>query len=266
MDLANATVLITGLASGIGLALAERFLKAGSQVIITGRRSDRLTSIQQCHPAIHTRVCDVSLVEERIALRDWATAEFPKLNVLVNNAGVQRHVDLTTAEPWQDTQQELEIILSAPIHLNSLFMGHLLKQPAPAIVNVTSGLSFCPKADVPVYCATKAALHSYTLSLRHQLAAKHPGFKVVEIIPPAVDTDLGGVGLHTFGVPLNEFADAVFGGMAAGEEEVAYGLAAKSSQASRAELDAMFKHLNPSSSTEAHAFLQQQSAAAAGNK
>lgn len=139
MDLQNAVVLITGSTSGIGLALAQRFLKAGSQVIVTGRRQQLLEQIAKDNPGIHTRVCDVSLPAERVALRDWAVSTFPALNVLVNNAGIQRHLDLLQEEPWPDTQTELDTNLAAPIHLNSLFMQHLLKQAHPAIVNVTSG-------------------------------------------------------------------------------------------------------------------------------
>jgi uncharacterized oxidoreductase len=139
MDLQNAVVLITGSTSGIGLALAQRFLKAGSQVIVTGRRQQLLDQIAKDHPGIHTRVCDVSLPAERVALRDWAVSAFPGLNVLVNNAGIQRHIDLLQEEPWPDTQAELDTNLAAPIHLNSLFMQHLLTKEHPAIINVTSG-------------------------------------------------------------------------------------------------------------------------------
>jgi uncharacterized oxidoreductase len=117
----------------------------------------------------------------------------------------------------------------------------LQQQPA-AIVNIGSGLAFSPLAFVPVYCATKAALHSFTLSLRHQLASTP--VQVIEIIPPAVDTDLGGPGLHTFGVPLNEFADAVFRRLGTDEVEIAYGMSEQASHASRAELDAIFQRMN----------------------
>lgn len=108
--------------------------------------------------------------------------------------------------------------------------------------NVTSGLSFVPLTSTPVYSATKAAMHSYTLSLRHQLAGT--ALQVIEIIPPAVDTDLGGPGLHTFGVPPDEFLDAVVPRIEAGEHEVAYGFAQQSSHASREELDQIFERMN----------------------
>lgn len=242
MNSTQNTVLITGGASGIGLALAERFLKHDNQVIICGRREEKLREAQTKHPGLLTRVCDVASEADRIALLRWVERDHPHLNVLVNNAGIQRRLDLSKGEEWKNTREELVINLEAPIHLSSLFIPHLLRQKNPTIVNVTSGLSFVPLANVPVYSATKAALHSFTLSLRHQLAKGPIG--VVEIIPPAVDTDLGGVGLHTFGVPLAEFADAVWVKLAAGEAEIAYGMSEKSSQASRAGLEEMFRRLN----------------------
>lgn len=242
MELSGNTILITGGASGIGLAFAERFLAAGSEVIICGRREEKLREAKEKHPQFHTRVCDVADERERIALFDWATTEFPRLNVLVNNAGIQRRVNLRQGEDWQRTQSEIAINFDAPVHLSRLFVPHLLGQRQPSIINVTSGLSFVPLANVPVYCATKAALHSFTQSLRYQLS--ETPVKVVEIAPPAVDTDLGGVGLHAFGVSLDEFADAVFRRLPQGEPEIAYGTAEEASRASRAELDEIFKFMN----------------------
>ncbi|MCX5732946.1 MAG: SDR family NAD(P)-dependent oxidoreductase [candidate division NC10 bacterium] len=207
MELGANTILITGGASGIGLALAERFLQAGSQVIVCGRREERLREAQIRFPALAIRVCDVAEEDDRGALARWASTAFPRLNILVNNAGIQRRVQLSALEEWRETRREIAINLEAPIHLSRLFIPHLLGQERPAIVNITSGLAFSPLSDVPVYCATKAALRSFTLSLRHQLA--RTPIRVVEVVPPAVNTDLGGPGLHTFGVPVAEFADHV---------------------------------------------------------
>lgn len=172
----------------------------------------------------------------------WTTKEFPELNVLINNAGIQRRVQLTQNGPWEETENELAINLEAPIHLSSLFISHLLNAKDPAIINITSGLAFAPLANVPIYCATKAALHSYTLSLRHQLLGTP--VKVIEIIPPAVNTDLGGKGLHTFGAPLAEFGSAAIAKLEQGEIEIAYGFAETSSNASRQELDQTFQRMN----------------------
>ncbi len=244
MQLASNTVLITGGASGIGLALAERFLQAGSQVIICGRRPDRLQAAREKHLGLITRVCDVAKASDRVALCAWAVGVCPGLNVLVNNAGIQRRLQLTTPEAWEEAYQEIAINFEAPAHLSMLLIPHLLQQSRPAIVNVTSGLGFVPLARTPVYSATKAALRSFTLSLRHQLA--HTPIEVVEIIPPAVNTDLGGPGLHTFGVPLDEFADAVMAQMQRGEQEITYGFSREASRASREQLDALFIRMNQS--------------------
>lgn len=215
MNLAGNTILITGGASGIGLALAQRLLRAGSTVIVCGRRADKLRETQQQLPGLHVRTCDLTSPAEREALRDWAVAEFPALNVLINNAGVQRRIRIEEAEDWAERQQEIAINFEAPVHLSGLFAQQLRGKAGAAIINVTSGLAFTPAAFAPVYSATKAALHSFTVSLRHQLAPA--GIRVLEIVPPAVNTDLGGAGLHTFGVPVDAFADAVLARLAAGE-------------------------------------------------
>jgi len=242
MELQKNKVLVTGGATGIGLAIARHFLEAGSEVAICGRRESVLKEVQSKYPGLRIRVCDVASPVERLALREWAAREVPGLNILVNNAGIQQRLKVDQDDFWINAQNELDINLAAPMHLAALFIPLLRKAAHPAILNVTSGLAFSPLANTPVYSATKAALHSYTLSLRHQLSTTP--IKVIEIIPPAVDTDLGGAGLHTFGVPLHEFSDAVKKGLLAGDQEIAYGFADKASKASRAELDQVFQRMN----------------------
>jgi uncharacterized oxidoreductase len=242
MDLSSNVVLVTGGGSGIGLGLARRFLDAGSAVIICGRREDTLRQAQEAHPTLHVRRCDLGDASQRIALAEWVVREFPRLNVLVNNAGIQRYPKLQHGEPWESIDEEVAINFAAPVHLSMLLVPHLLKQEQPAILNVTSGLSFVPLTGAPIYSATKAALHSFTLSLRHQLAGTP--VRVVEIIPPAVDTGLGGPGLHTFGVPIDEFLGAVMPRLEAGDQEIAYGFAQQSSRASREELDQILVRMN----------------------
>jgi uncharacterized oxidoreductase len=244
MNLSGNTILVTGGASGIGLALARRFHDRRNTVIISGRREDRLAEVKKDFPAINMRVADVSDPVSRKELTEWAVSEFPDVNVLVNNAGIQRRIDLKSPEDWEKTRSEIEINLDAPIHFTQLLYSHLASKPSAAIVNVTSGLSFIPLANVPVYCATKAALHSFTLSLRWQL--KETPVEVVEIIPPAVDTDLQAPGLHTFGVSVEEFADHVFEKMGSGNVEIAYGTAQTASRASREALDAIYQNMNSS--------------------
>lgn len=242
MKTTGQTILITGGATGIGLAFAERFLAAGNTVIAIGRRRDKLEEAKAKHPALHVRACDVADPGQRIALRDWAIREFPQLNVLVNNAGIQQRLDLRAPQDWEAMRAELAVNLDAPVHLANLFAPHFLARPRAAIVNVTSGLSFSPLADVPVYCATKAALHSFTISLRHQFSGTP--IEVVEIIPPAVDTDLGGPGLHTFGAPLKDFADGIWRQLEEGKQEAAYGFGAEAARVGREQFDAIFARMN----------------------
>jgi uncharacterized oxidoreductase len=242
MNLHHNTILITGGGAGIGLALAERFHAAGNTVLICGRDAAKLQAAADRLPGLRTLVCDVAEPAERERLFAWATAEAPQLNVLLNNAGIQRQVQLgTEAETWATRASEIAINLEAPIHLASLFAPHLLQQAAPVILNVSSGLGFVPLARVPIYSATKAAIHSFTQSLRWQLASTP--VQVVEVIPPAVHTQLGGTD-HSFGVPLDEYANDVMQQLAAGHLEIAYGFSAKTSQGSRSELDALFQSLN----------------------
>lgn len=242
MNLGSSTVLVTGGASGIGLALAERFLAAGSRVILCGRREVQLLAAREKHPELGIRVADLAEEAGRTDLARWITAEYPRFNVLVNNAGIQQRVALSEGVAWGVTRQEIAINLEAPIHLSMLLIPHFLEQEEATIVNVTSGLAFSPLANVPIYSATKAALHSFTLSLRRQLEGT--SIRVVEIAPPAVDTDLGGPGLHKFGVPVGELADAVLPRLKDGELEIAYGFAEESSRASRGQLDAIFERMN----------------------
>ena len=244
MEFRANTVLITGGASGIGFALAERFVQAKSSVIICGRREHKLKEAQSKYPQLDIRLCNVADPAERSALFAWVAETYPSLNILINNAGIQQQIELQQMPTWEMLDEEVAINLEAPIHLSTLFIPHLLKQKRPAIINITSGLSFVPKASVPVYCATKAALHSFTLSLRHQLSSTP--ISVIEIIPPAVDTDLGGKGLHTFGVSVNEFTDDIVEQLKKGNSEATYGFSAESSHATREQLDAIFKQMNQS--------------------
>lgn len=185
----NNTILITGGTSGIGYAFAEEFLKQGNKVIICGRRKDRLKSIKEKHTDIIIKECDLEVASQREDLYKWIIQHHPETNVLINNAGVQLTADLTQPVDLDRVYSEVETNFIAPIHLASMFAPHLALQKEPVIINISSGLAFAPIAFMPVYCATKAAIHSFTMSLRFQL--RNTAIKVFEIIPPSVDTELG---------------------------------------------------------------------------
>ncbi len=234
MNINGNTILITGGGSGIGLALAERFLREDNEVIIVGRREKKLSEAQEKYPELHIKQCDVADQKERETLFNWVTSHFPDLNVLVNNAGMQQRVNLKEENDWAQSKNELTINIDGPLHLSMLFTPFLKSKPDASIINITSGLALSPGAWVPVYSATKAALSSFTQSLRLQL--ENTDLSVIEVLPPAVNTDLGGVGLHTFGAPLDDFADTVFEELKEGKIEIAYGDSAKRLHASRDEL------------------------------
>lgn len=183
------TVLVTGGGSGIGRRLAEELQKRGNQVVIAGRRQDVLEAACAANPGMQSIVLDVS---DPAAVKRFAgevVARFPALNFLINNAGMLASEDLT-ADPVDLNVAERTIVtnLLGPIRLTAALLPHLQRQPRAKIVNVSSGLGFVPLASAPTYSATKAALHSYTLSLRHQL--RDTNVTVTEIIPPYVQTTL----------------------------------------------------------------------------
>jgi len=187
MQTSHNTILITGGATGIGLALTEQLTKTNT-VIICGRREGKLLEAKQKFPNIHVKVCDLQIQNERIELVNWLIQSFQDINILINNAGIQQELNLMKIENIEHIKQEVEINLIAPVHLSTLLIPHLKTKPYSAIINISSGLAFTPIAAMPMYCATKAALHSFSLSLRRQLAKTN--IKVFEIAPPMVDTEL----------------------------------------------------------------------------
>lgn len=238
MKLSGNTVLITGGSAGIGLAFAERFMKAGNKVIVCGRRENVLQEAKQRFPELITRVSDIGKESDRVALFDWVTANYPEVNVLVNNAGIQQRFNVLKADAksnWSYFNNEITTNIEAPFHLAMLFAPYFAAKEEAAILNVTSGLAFTPFAIAPIYSATKAALHSFTMSLRHQLS--ETSVEVIEVAPPAVNTDLGGTGLHTHGEPLDAFADGIFKGLEEGKQEIGYGTSVNRLRMSRDEID-----------------------------
>jgi uncharacterized oxidoreductase len=189
MRITGNTVLITGGASGIGLAMAKAFLDKGNTVIACGRNAQKLDQVREQYPTIHTIRCDVSSPVDVTHMVSYVTSRFPLLNILVNNAGIQHQYDFVHDETaLQRIDEEIDINFRAVARLTHMFLPILMKAPEAAVVNVSSLLGIVPKRSAPVYCATKAALHALSKSLRYQFQGTP--VKVFEIIPPMVDTDM----------------------------------------------------------------------------
>jgi uncharacterized oxidoreductase len=248
MNTKNNVALITGGATGIGFALAEAFVKAGNKVIICGRRQNKLEEAKRKLPKVQIRNCDVSKEIERKALFDWVKDSYKDFNMLINNAGIQRMVDFKNGTgDLKGGEKEIEINLIAPIYLSAHFIPLLMKQKEAAVINVSSGLAFVPLAFMPVYCATKAAVHSFTVSLRHQL--KDTPVKVFEVVPPMVDTELGKGSVEeeeteNRGIQPAEVAKAVINALGKDDYEIVVGEAKGLVQGSRADPEGIFKNLN----------------------
>ncbi|MES2239071.1 MAG: SDR family NAD(P)-dependent oxidoreductase [Bacteroidota bacterium] len=239
MKLTGNKILITGGASGIGLGLTERFIQEGNTVIICGRRIKALQEVANKFPSVIIKTCDLALESDRIELFNWISENHSDLNVLINNAGIQNWISPTDNDFYNKAQNEVSINILAPLHLITLFIG--LKS-LTTIVNVTSALAFSPLTKVPVYCGTKAFFHSFTLSMRHLLQSK--GIEVIEIIPPALNTDLGGKGLHTQNPPVSDFITAIFEQMKEGKNQLTFGASEMLSNAGPEKLVEIFSRMN----------------------
>jgi uncharacterized oxidoreductase len=190
MKTTDNTILITGGGSGIGRGLAETFYKLGNKVIIAGRRTSVLTETAAANPGMETFQIDTSSAESILTAAAQLKALYPELNVVINNAGVQKVLDFNAegAHDEADWQQEIATNIAGVLRMTSAFLPQLKQQPSATLINLSSGLAFVPMARFPVYCATKAFVHSFTMSLRLQL--KGTGVRVLELAPPWVKTDL----------------------------------------------------------------------------
>jgi uncharacterized oxidoreductase len=240
MKISNNKILITGGASGIGLGLTERFIQENNTVIICGRREEVLAAAAAKFPSVITKVCDLSDENERMDLLNWVEQNHPDTNVLINNAGIQNWMRVEEEGFYDRANEEITTNVLAPIHLANLFAG---LPSIKTIINVTSGLAFIPLAQAPVYCATKAFMRSFTMSLRRQL--KEANIEVIEMIPPALNTDLGGKGLHDAYPPVSEFIASIFEQLKEGKLELTFGMSEGRLKTNNDTIAAGFNMMNP---------------------
>jgi uncharacterized oxidoreductase len=186
MQLTDNTILITGGSDGIGLELAKS-LAAANTVIICGRSETKLARAKTALPAVETLLCDVTVPSQRERLISQVCRAHPRFNLLINNAGGRQLADISAADRFESALTgDLALNFTAPVALCQGFLDHLRQQPTAAVVNVTTGLIYLPKAAYPFYCAAKAALHAYTQSLRWAL--RDTPVQVFEVLMPLVDT------------------------------------------------------------------------------
>mgnify|MGYP000456700388 CR=1 FL=1 len=224
MNLQNRTILLTGGSSGIGLELTGHLLQRGNTVIICGRSEEKLQKVKTAYPEVIIKACDLSLGSECTALIQWVLEQFPELDVLINNAGYRNLIDLKgDGEYIERARHEIATNFTAPVHLCSLVIPHFLRRGRGDIVNVSTGLVYIPKSAQSIYCAAKAALHSYTQSLRLQL--RDTPIQVYEVMPPLVDT-----AFHSEGLPseikamgVREATRAFLKGLSKGQPEILIG-------------------------------------------
>jgi uncharacterized oxidoreductase len=210
MNLLNNTILITGGGTGIGRALAEQFYALGNKVIITGRRESALYDVTQANPGMVAMHLDISDAKNIREFSEQITKQHPSLNVIIHNAGIMRNENLLKQKSeWLDAEETFATNLLGPIRLTNALLPLLLKQQQATIMTVTSGLAYMPLALTPSYCASKAAIHSYTESLRYQL--KDTAVEVLELVPPYVQTGLMGdrQANDPMAMPLTAFIEEV---------------------------------------------------------
>jgi uncharacterized oxidoreductase len=229
MRLENRTILITGGSSGIGFELAKRLLERRNVVIITGRSQERLESTKRALPGVHTFKSDVGDPSAIPALYDQVVEKFPALDTLINNAGIQRVQKFNLDQGLEDITREIEICFSGPVRMITQFLPQLKACKDPLVINVSSSAALIPFPISPVYSAAKAALHSFTESLRVQMA--FTGVTVIELIPPPVQTPLyrdealAREMKLPKGMDVEVFAKKAIAGIEAGKLEVRPGLA-----------------------------------------
>lgn len=225
MNLQNRKILLTGATTGIGLALAEALLQKGCQIIVCARNQAALDAMRNRHNGLYTFRCDLAEANDVERLADYVRNEHADLSVLINNAGVQYLTDFNTA-PYEEirhtSQQEIAVNFAAPVLLSALLLPVLCRQSSGAIVNITTGLALSPKKSSPVYCASKAAMRSFTKSLRYQVSEKYPHLRLIEALPPLVDTAMTR-GRGTGKISPAQAAAEIIKGIERGQDEIYIG-------------------------------------------
>jgi uncharacterized oxidoreductase len=221
MNIKNRTIVITGGSAGIGLALALKFLELGNQVIITGRRQSLLNELKRKYPNLNTIQSDISDAGQIANLASRVKKDFPQLDVLINNAGISLYKNLTSSiEDLENLTTEMNTNFGGVIRTTSAFID-VLKKNKGTLINISSALAFVPMPCIPIYCATKAAIHSYTQSLRFQL--ENSSVEVIEVMPPAVRTDMTSdldksKDIKT--ISTDELVELTFKGLKSGKQEI----------------------------------------------
>ncbi len=250
MKLNNRTVLITGGTSGTGLEMAKQLLDRDNTVIVTGRDQAKIDAVKRTLPKVHAFKSDVSNPADSAALYQSVVTQFPALDTLINNAGIMRNLNINLNrnlnDELKDITREIEINLSGPVRMIQQFLPHLKTRKGALIVNVTSGLAFVPFPASPVYSASKAGLHSFTQSLRAQMAGT--GVTVVELAPPGVETPLFRTEFaeemkKEKGMDVTVLIKKAIGGIEAGRLEIRPGVANVLKIASRVAPQFMFKQM-----------------------
>lgn len=224
---AGSTVLITGGGSGIGAGLAAAFHARGARVIIAGQTASRLEAVAARHPGMEVETVDVSDPDQVAALAASIAKRHPGLDTVINNAGIQTQLDFISDAPIEPATlaREVDVNLKGLLYVSNAFLPVLKRQSKGRLIHVGSGLGYVPLASVPVYSATKAAVHSFTISLRRQLRGS--AVQIVEIIPPVVETDLhrGQTRKPPNAMTLDAFVKAAMAGLDADHDEIRVGLA-----------------------------------------
>lgn len=218
MDLKGNTILITGGSSGIGLELAKR-LAEHNKILICGRSSEKLQSAKYAVPSIEYLQCDLALKNEREKLFEWIKSEHSDTNVLINNAAITHNTNFVD-DPEITEKAELEIAINylAPVHLSKLFLPLLEKNKSPKLIYITTGLAYTPRVTYPIYCSTKAALHSFITGFRFKNANAKYG--IIEVLMPAVDTPWHNGNPPKIAIPVEQAVQEMLSGLNKGNREI----------------------------------------------